>query len=334
MALSRDGSHLACSLPGSIRIWNLNRPVPPFDLPTRLPTTAICFGSTAQTLFGATEGDRADASQRTQGWIFRWDKIDDQWQQTWCHVLEGGGQSLAISDDAQWLATVNVYASASILDSKLGLTRRILQEFGNSMNDCAISPDGSFLLTAGQSFRIWDLKKLGLQTDETEDISSFDEVRFKKREAEVLIARHTTQAPLVAIAADGRLAASVGGFKSIGTSGELALISVTDPGRFRVLASDSEGHRQASQLPEIKNCMTLTFAPDQELVYAGFQEGKVVRWDCNSGREELVITTGKADLLAMAIMPDGKRIWILHRGSLPECWNLQTGQRTQSLSTQ
>ena len=315
----------------TVRVWKPDESKICINLPARLPCRAVSFGKTAETIFATTDGDRPDASQRTIGWIYRWDFIDGTWHETWSHSIEGGGTSLAVNESADWLVTVNVYAAARLLDTKTGRTRRIFQEFGNSMNDCAINSDASRIFTAGQTFRIWtlDASKLSLQVEE--DIANFDEQQFRARESESLKLQLTSQSPLLCLAPQGKFAAAVGAFRSPGRSDELALVQIEKPNDIRVLASDSHDEFTVNSRPRMNTCVALAFSQDQEFLYAGFRGGQIHCWNCDSAAEHRVIETGKTGLKAMALMPDGKQMWMLHHGSTPECWDLETGKFNISL---
>ena len=166
--------------------------------------------------------------------------------------------------------------------------------------DCAFSPDGTFVVMAGiyGELGIWDASD-----------------GAKKRQ----LRGHTNIVRSCAVSPDASLILS-GGAGSFRTGGADSTVRLWDA------SSGTELRTLGEHQSDVKACV---FTPDGRYAVSASEDYTLKLWDLNSGRLLRTITTS-IEIWGCAVSPDGKLIASASADSSCQLWDLKTGELLQS----
>jgi WD40 repeat protein len=298
VAIAPDGTWLATAdFNDTVRIW---------DAATGQPRTTL----TGRQGFVAAMAIASDgawmASADQSGSVRIWDTAASQSDPALTDRHEWI-RAATVATDGTWLATVDSRGAVRFWGAATGQLRAtthldlrgdFVDDFRESVNEAAIAPDGTWLVTAdsGGAVRIWD----AATGQPRATLTGIDD-----SEAEL------------AIAPDGTWLA---------TAGDDKIVRIWDAatGELRVTLT---GHR--------RSVSAVAIAPDGTwLATAGSHDGTIRTWDAATGQPRAAILTGiRGSIAVVAIAPDGT--WLATAGyddATVRIWDAASGRPRATLS--
>lgn len=100
--------------------------------------------------------ERADANKPVQFVAARWRLARSSIEKIWENrTFVGSPTSICSDPSGKYIVATSIYGYIYFLNAEDGRLVRTWQELGNGVSDSQFSPDGNFLITAGQSLRVW-----------------------------------------------------------------------------------------------------------------------------------------------------------------------------------
>jgi len=296
-ALAPDGQHLAVGQPGgAIELWDLKDGRCRYTLMNHtLPITALEFSSDGQYLAAGDEGGSIIVWDTTSGWATR------QWKNR-----SGAVHSLTFQPNTDLLVSASGDYSVQIWDMVSGEPRGdlLIHELVRSL---AFSPDGRYLVTAGDQQRV-TLRSWGLETPPKHLVDHPDVVHKVKflpngellsiSNQAVLGCRIENEYPIIRY--------QVPGFNPLGAvvlaDGNILIVE-TDEHKFRV--RDIKGESLWLELEvDVYSCHALTFSPQGDwLAFADSHRMRLLQH--HTGFLTNPVDGHRFDILDLAYSPDG-----------------------------
>ncbi len=292
----------------SIKVWDMHTGLLKHSMTLELPGTAVAISSDGNWLVAGTEGTRSDVSQPVIGklWAWRLDKATAM--EMWSVPLIGSAVALAIEPQQQWCTAIGVYANTGVYRLEDGRVLHNWTESGNSPRDVAISDDGRTIVTVGQSLILWNVPPAP-----TPDVA-WDRP-LSAEASRNFIRGQTGGASRVLWLRDHLSVIALGHYRN--TSGldiELAMLNATDAKLEKILLSSIKGI----------TCMTLM--PDSQSILLGFEDGKIQRLDCRSGKTEARVQIGDFGMIDSFATIDNHRVAVVNEGGYQvRVIDIQTG---------
>lgn len=297
---SQDGEMFASgSDDGTVRLWNVRtgETVATLKGNTKFPEEIrdLAFSPNGTTLASATTDE-----------IWLWD-IDTK---QIIRILEGHTwhvSALAFSPDGETLASAGWDWTLRLWDAGTGKLRKTFGEHTSAVNTIAFSPDGKTLASASWGLiRLWSTRGVPLRL-------------WYARTGEPLenFIYHIDYVRTVVFSPDGKHLAS-GGYDS----------------RLRLWEANTGNHIFTLR----GGGSAVAFSPDGKLIASEYGGDNIVStiglWDVRTGELRQVLKRHYAPLTCIAFSPDGKTLVSASRDSEIVLWDMPTGQRRLSITTQ
>jgi cytochrome c len=209
-----------------------------------------------------------------------------------------------------------------------------LDEHGGPVNGVAISADGKQALTAGFDYSVilWDLQGEKSLAHLYGHDAAVNDVAFLPGERALSASDDGTLA-IWDLEAEQRLA------QLTGHAGKVAAIAVAPDGRLAASAGwdrtvrvwDLETGSQSLELQARDNVNAVQFSPDGAKILAGNSDGSIQIWRAADGNQLAVLNGHDFGVTALDLSPDGR---LAASGSVDETvqlWDLETGEPTLTL---
>jgi WD40 repeat protein/serine/threonine protein kinase len=295
------------------------------------------------------DGTRIATTSRIDKTVKVWDARTGQ---ELLSVTGCDGHSVVFSPDGKRLASISLDQTLKLWDAQTG--REFLSLKGHELvKDLAFSPDGTRLVSGGDTVRIWDAQQDPRpRTFKVHDFVWFPSAAFSpdgtrlasggmdrsvkvwdaKTGQELLTCKgHTTDVHRVAYSPDGKRLVSASG----------VLGDPDKPGEVKVWDAQT-GQELLSLSSKGFLGIGVAFSPDgSRIVTSGGENhpvsgpGGVKVWDAQSG-QELLTVKHNAYVYGVAFSPDGKRLagytdQYQRDGSRVKVWDAETGRELLSL---
>jgi WD40 repeat protein len=260
-----------------------------------------------------------------------------------------GGMQLRFSVDGRTLASGSMDGSVRLWDVETGNALPPLTGYRGWINEVAFAPDGKTIALAGadsQLIHFWD-------------VATATECR--------IAAGHRGQIQTISFSPDGKLVATAGGDwrdrdhtiylwdagtgkevrKFVGHAGKIRTLHFSPDGKRLVSGSEKEGdfriwdvatgEEQAKFKRKLADdgqeeetrVSAVAWSPTGKLVLSAHDEGTLILWDAEGGRELRSCKGHEGIVQSVAFSPDGKFVLSGSADRTVRIWDVETGQEVR-----